>query len=212
MLANTKGIFKVRIDRDSSLTDAEMSIVGIDAWNSFCDDVDKAFNAQCISNTLLLTSPFVFLALFIAGCTLCGIANNYMYGNAGDMTWEERDKKRQTGGILIGVSFGYLLIVCPIGALVSCNAHDKVHRVCVDHKTDLVTFKYCDNGGPDYFKIEVKDSNANREQQETFAPAVYVADTQPASAAERLRELENTRGIIDAETYEVMKADIVSSV
>jgi len=207
MIANINGIFKVRIDRDSSLTDAEISIVGHDTWNSFCEDVDKAFKAQCFPNTLYASSPIVFLALFIAGCTLCGQANNH-YG----MTLEERDKKRETGGILIGVSFGYLLIVCTLGPIVSYNASNKVHRVCVKHTTDRVTFKYCDTGGSGYFNIEVKNSNANWEQEVTFAPAVHVADTQPASAAERLRELEGMKGLVDVEIYEVKKAEIMSSV
>ena len=42
-------------------------------------------------------------------------------------------------------------------------------------------------------------------------PAVYIADTPPASAAERLKELD-MRGILDAETYEVKKAEIMISV
>ena len=209
MIANINGTLKKRIDRDSSLTDTEISIVGRDTWISFCDDTDKAFRAECIVTTLIASTPFVFLGLFIAGCTLCGLAN-YQYG----LTWEERDKKRTTGGALIGAAFGYLIIVCTLGAIVSFDAPNKVPRVCVKHTTGRVTFKYCDNFRPDYFKIEVKNNNANSEQEVTFGPAVHVTDIQPASAAERLRELEDMKawGILDAETYEVKKAEIMSSV
>ena len=209
MIANIDGTLKKRIDRDSSLTDDEMSIVGRDAWISFCDDVNKAFRAECIATSLYISSPFVFLALFIAGCTLCGMANNQW-----DMTWEERNKKRTTGGALIGAAFAYLLLVCTLRLMCESNIYKKVHRVCIKHTTDRVIFKFCDNGGPerDCFKIHVKNSNANCEPEVAFAPAVHVADTQPASAAERLRELEDIRGLIDAETYEVKKAEIMSSV
>ena len=207
MIANINGNLRKRIDRDSSLTDVEVGIVGHDAWNSFCDDVDKAFRVECIATTLYASTPIVFLALFIAGCTLCGIANNQY-----DMTLAERNKKRTIGGALIGAAFGYLIIVCTLGAIVSFNAENKVPRVCIKHTTDRVTFKYCDTGGPDYFKIEVKNSNANWEPEVTFAPAIHVADTQPASAAERLRELEDMKVLLDAETYEAKKAEIMSSV
>jgi len=92
MIANIDGTLKKRIDRDSSLTDAEISIVGRDTWNSFCDDADKAFKAECIVTTVYASSPFVFLGLFIAGCALCGIANNQ-----DGMSWEERNKKKHIG-------------------------------------------------------------------------------------------------------------------
>ena len=148
MIAIVNGRFKVQIDRDSSsLTDAELSIVGRDTWKSFCDDFDKAFKAQGISNTLYSSTPFVFLGLFIAGCVTCSIANNHgMYGYHWDdndaMTWEEQNKMRSTGGGLIGAAFVYLLIVCILGPILSCNAHTKVHRVCDKHSTGRVAFKF----------------------------------------------------------------------
>ena len=208
MIANIDGTLKKRIDRDSSLTDDEMSIVGRDAWISFCDDVNKAFRAECIATSLYISSPFVFLALFIAGCTLCGMANNQW-----DMTWEERDKKRTTGGALIGAAFGYLILVCTLALIFSFTVFEKVPRVCIKHSTGRVTFKYYNTGVSDYFKIEVKNSNAHCEPEVTFAPAaIHVADIQPASAAERLRELEDMKVLLDAETYEAKKAEIMSSV
>ena len=204
MIANINGTLRKRIARDSSLTDAEISIVGPDAWNSFCDDVDKAFRAECIAYTFYASSPIVFLSLFIAGCALCGMANNQY-----DLTWQERDKMRTTGGALLGASWIYLFLVCTLGIICSSNGYNKVHRVCDKHTTDRVVFKFYDDGGPerDYFRIHVKDSNANCEPEVTF-----VADTQPASAAERLRALEDIRDLIDAETYEVKKTEIMSSV
>jgi len=209
MIANINGTLRKRIDRDSSLTDAEISIVGPDAWNSFCDDVDKAFRAECIATTLIASTPIVVCTLFIAGCALCGIANNQY-----DLTWEERDKKRTTGGVLLGAAWFYLFLVCALGLICATNGYDKVHRVCIKHSTDRVIFRLCDDGGPerDYFRIHAKNSNPNWDPEVTFAPAVHVADTQPASAAERLKALEDIRDLIDAETYEVKKAEIMSSV